>query len=196
MAIHAIFMLFALLPQQLGSPKAPPRIFQSSPLHWTAPPATLHMNFLKASAQLRFFYEDGRFVSLGAELEKRKGAVNAIILLTEGFAMRFGTWQKQGTGFSSHSIYGYLPVKVNPEPGPVDESYASRVDLFTSSRLLAKEAREGKLVLVPAAHTTNLEDVRRSIEADICSVVQLSPSSDSAWSAFCAQQAKANPSKP
>ena len=47
-----------------------------------------------------------------------------------------------------------------------------------------------------AKHSTNMDDVRKSIEADICSVVQSSPSSDSSWSAFCTQQAKTNPSKP
>ena len=100
--------------------------------------------------------------------------------------MRFGTWQKQPTGFSSHSVYGHLDVKLTPEPGPVDESYTTSVDPLASTKLVAKGAREGELVLVPAAHISNLKDVRKSIEGEICSVVTSSASTSSdPWQTFC-----------
>ena len=195
MAARTFVALIALFLQDGAGSQQVPRVFQSVPLHWEAPPATLHMNWVEAHDNLRFFYPDGRFFSLGTQLWKAKG-YRTVVLLTEGFTMRFGTWQKQGSGFSSHSIYGHLAVKITPEPGPVDESYVSRFDPMASSKLVATGAREGKLVLVPAAHITNLKDVRESIEGEICSVVASSPSTASdPWRTFCATHMQVAPAK-
>src|SRR5262249_58246885 len=128
-------------------------------------------------------------------LEKRRGGVNTMVLLTESFTARFGICQKHDVGFASHSIYGHLDVKLTPEPRPVDELYRSPVDPFASTKLFVKGAREGESMLAPATHITNLQDVRKSIEAEICSVVESSSSAPDQWSAFCAQQARENLAK-
>jgi hypothetical protein len=145
-------------------------------------------------SHLRFFFEDGRYGWMAADVKKRKDGTYSASE-HEDYSDRTGTWKMNGGEIESHEYWVRTGVHLTPNPPPMNEHYSFKDAIsLEASRVL--HLRDPITMFHAARPSENLmfieldkaKDFQHGLIADTCNHAKESPRDVAQeWLKFCTQ---------